>query len=133
MNRETMRKEFIPVYKTYTTVKKLASAKAQRYVYPIDLSDRGRDLGLIATKLGMSKAEAIREAIKHYAEYLRGLEVVTYRELAKGQAKEEVRKYLKGKDRVSADEISDALRVDMSLVNEVLMELWQEGWVEPQR
>jgi len=111
----------------------LASAKAPRYVYPIDLSDRGRDLGLIATKLSMSKAEAIREAIKHYAEYLRGLEVVTYRELTKGQAKEEVRKYLKGKDRVSADEISDALRVNMGLVNEVLMELWQEGWVEPQR
>ena len=111
----------------------MASAKAPRYVYPIDLSDRGRDLGLIATKLSMSKAEAIREAIKHYAEYLRGLEVVTYRELTKGQAKEEVRKYLKGKDRVSADEISDALRVNMGLVNEVLMELWQEGWVEPQR
>jgi len=114
-------------------VKKLAGAKAQRYVYPIDLSDRGRELELIATKLGMSKAEAIREAIKHYAEHLRGLEVVTYRELTKEQAKEEVRKYLKGKDRVSADEISDALRVDMSLVNEVLMELWQEGWVEPNR
>jgi predicted ArsR family transcriptional regulator len=64
---------------------------------------------------------------------VRGLEVVTYRELTKEQAKEEVKKYLKGKDRVSADEISDALRVDMGLVNEVLMELWQEGWVEPQR
>lgn len=62
-----------------------------------------------------------------------GLEVVTYRELTKEQAKEEVRKYLKGKDRVNSDEISGTLRADMSLVNEVLMELWKEGWVEPQR
>lgn len=111
----------------------MASAKTQRYVYPVDLSEREDELGLIAKKLGVSRAEAIREAIKYYAEHLRGLEVITYRDVTKEQAKAEVRKYLKGKERVRADEISDALRIDMSLVNEVLMELWQKGWVEPER
>lgn len=110
----------------------LSTVKARRYVYPVDLSDSVGDLGIIIEKLGVSKAEAMREAIKHYAEYLRGLEVVTYREISKKQAKSEIRKYLKGKDRVGADEISDALRIDMTLVNEVLLELWQEGWVEPE-
>jgi len=82
-------------------------------------------------KLGASKAEAIRGAIKYYAEYLRGLEVITYRKISIEQAKREIQKYLKNKDRVSADEISDTLRIDMTLVNETLLKLWQEGWVEP--
>jgi Mn-dependent DtxR family transcriptional regulator len=81
--------------------------------------------------VGCSKADAIRDAIQHYAEYVRGLEVVAYRDVNKKQVKKEVQEYLKGKERVTTDEISDALRIDMSLVNEALLELWQEGWVEP--
>ena len=46
---------------------------------------------------------------------------------------ETIQRYLKGKDRVRADEISDALRIDFDLVNELLLELWGEGWVEPER
>ncbi|MDI6819309.1 MAG: hypothetical protein QMC89_00125 [Candidatus Hodarchaeaceae archaeon] len=111
----------------------MVDAKTRRYVYPVDLSEREDELNLITKKLGVSKAEAIREAIKHHAEHLRGLEVITYRDVTKRQAKAEVREYLKGKERVRADEISDALRIDMSLVNEILMELWQEGWVEPEQ
>ena len=65
--------------------------------------------------------------------YLRGLEVITYRKVSKKQAKQEIQRYLKGKDRVRADEISDALRIDFDLVNELLLELWGEGWVEPER
>lgn len=54
------------------------------------------------------------------------LEIITYRDITKEQAK------MKGKKRVSADEISDVLRIDMTLVNETLHELWHEGWVEPE-
>ncbi len=82
-------------------------------------------------KLGCTKAEAIREAIKHYAEYLEGLEVVNLRNLSEEEAKKEVQAYLKGKERVTADKVSDDLRLDLSLVNKVLLALWQEGEVEP--
>ena len=61
-----------------------------------------------------------------------GLEVIRYREIGKEEAKEEIKAYIKGKNRVSADEISDALRIDMSMINEILLELWEEGWVEPE-
>ena len=105
----------------------------KRLVYPVDLTDSLKDLNAITERLRISKADAIREAIKNYAEHLRGLEVVTYRDVTKGQAKKEIQRYLKGKDRVRADEISDALRIDFGLVNELLLELWGEGWVEPER
>lgn len=107
--------------------------KTERLVYPVDLTGRQKDLDAITEKLRISKAVAIREAIKHYAEHLQGLEVATYRDVTKRQAKREIEKYLKGKNRVRADEISDALRIDFDLVNEVLLKLWQEGWVEPER
>lgn len=107
--------------------------KGNRLVYPVDLTESVGDLNVITKKLGTSKADAIREAIKHYAEYLGGLEVITYRDVTKDQAKKEIQRYLKGKDRVRTDEISDALRIDSGLVNEVLLELWKEGWVEPKR
>ncbi len=60
------------------------------------------------------------------------LEIITYRDITKEQAKREIQKYLKGRKRVGADEISDVLRIDMTLVNETLHELWHEGWVEPE-
>jgi len=106
----------------------------KRDIYPISLSNEDRQaLDEIVAKSKISKAEAMREAIKHYAEYVRGLEVVTYRDVTKEQAKREIQKYLKGKNRVRADEISDVLRIDLSLVNEALLQLWGEGWVEPER
>jgi len=105
--------------------------KTERLVYPVDLTGSLKDLNAITEKLRVSKAEAIREAIKHYAEYARGLEVITYRKVSKKQARKEIEQYLKGRDRVWTDEISDTLRIDSSLVNEALLELWKEGWVEP--
>ena len=90
-----------------------------------------KGLTKITEKLGCSKADAIRDAIKHYAEYLEGLEVVNLRNVSVDEAKQEIREYLKGKDRVSADEISDELRIDFSLVNRILLLLWEEGVVEP--
>lgn len=103
----------------------------QRYIYPVDLTEVERELNFIVEKLKVSKAEAIREAIRYYAEELRGLEVVELRDIPREQAKKEIAEYIKGKERVWADEIADALRLDLSLVNDILMELWSEGYVEP--
>ena len=105
---------------------------AKGYVYPLKLAEESqKDLAKIMEKLGCTKAEAIRDAISHYAEYLEGLEVVNLRNLTEEEAKKEVQAYLKGKDRVRADEVSDALRLDLGLVNKILLALWQEGEVEP--
>jgi len=102
------------------------------YVYPLKLPQDSLDaLAKIIDKLGCSKAEAIRDAINYYADYLQGLEVVNLRNLSEEEAKREIQEYLRGKDRVSADEISDELRIDMGIVNKVLLGLWQEGDVEP--
>lgn len=103
----------------------------QRYVYPVDLTEVEEELNLIVEKLKVSKAEAIREAIRYYAEELKGLEVVELRDIPREQAKKEILEYIRGKERVWADEIADALRLDLSLVNDILMELWSEGYVEP--
>lgn len=104
----------------------------QRYIYPVDLTEVEEELSLIVEKLRLSKAEAIREAIRQYAEELKGLEVVELRDISKEQAKKEIIDYIRGKERVWADEIADALRLDLSLVNDILMELWSEGYVEPE-
>ena len=93
--------------------------------------DIQESLEQIVNKIGCTKAEAIRDAIKYYAEYLEGLEVVNLRNISEEEAKKEVQAYLKGKDRVTADRISDELRLDLSLVNRVLLALWKESEVEP--
>lgn len=105
----------------------------KRDVYPISLGKEDRQiLNEIVTRSKVSTAEGIRRAIRHYAEYLRGLEVITFRKVSKKQAKREIEKYLKGKARVKADEISDALGIDFDLVNETLLKLWEEGWAKPE-
>lgn len=105
---------------------------AKGYVYPLKLTEESqKDLAKIMENLDCTKAEAIRDAIKHYAEHLEGLEVVNLRDVSIKEAKKEIQQYLKGKDRVHADEIADALRLDLSLVNKVLETLWREGEVEP--
>jgi len=104
----------------------------RRYVYPVGLDEDAMEaLEVITRKFGCSKADAIRDAILNYAEEVRGLEVVTLRNISPEQAKSEIFEFLKGKDRVYADEIADALRIDLHLVNELLMELWKEEKIEP--
>lgn len=115
----------------YNVYKGQIHMKNGRVVYPVDVTGVRKDLDAITDKLGISRAEAVREAIRNYAETVRGLEVVTYRKVTKKQAVEEVRRYLKGKKRVASDEISDALQLDMGTVDEALTQLWKEGWVEP--
>ena len=53
----------------------------RRYIYPVDLTEVEEELNFVVEKLKVSKAEAIREAIRHYAEELRGLEVMELREI----------------------------------------------------
>lgn len=104
----------------------------QRYVYPVDLTEIKDEVKFITEKLKISKAEAIRESIKAYAEELRGLEVIELRDIPKEQAKKEIREFIEGQDRVWADEVADSLRLDLTYVNRVLQELWSEGYVEPE-
>ena len=117
----------------YNLYNKVFPVKKKRMIYPVDMTDARKELDVITKRLGIPKAEAVRDAVRHYAEYLGGLEVVTYRDLSRSRAREEVRGYLNGKDRVWASEISDSLRIDFGTVNDILMELWQEGSVEPER
>jgi len=111
----------------------LASTKqVKRYVYPVQLDDEELEaLNAIVEKLGGSKSEAIRMAIKSYAEQLRGMEVVKIRDLPRSQARKEILEFLNKNERAWSSEIADALRLDLSLVNSILQELWSEKRVEP--
>lgn len=105
--------------------------KRSKYVYPVTLDKKDREaLKFITDKLDVSRADAIREAVDHYSEYLQGIEVVKPRKISDTQAEKEIVEYLKGKDRVYTDEIVDALNIDFDKVNKILMDLWQEGRVE---
>jgi hypothetical protein len=102
-----------------------------QYVYPLDLTEVEEELKCIAEKLGVSKDEAVREAIRFFAAELKGLEIVELRDIPKERARKEIIDFIKGKERVWADEIADALRLDLAFVNDILKELWEEGYVEP--
>ncbi|MEM4188661.1 MAG: hypothetical protein QXN56_05870, partial [Candidatus Hadarchaeum sp.] len=56
----------------YTSLYKLYNngilMKGGRVVYPVDLTECFKELNTITEKLRISKAEAVREAIKRYAE-----------------------------------------------------------------
>lgn len=105
----------------------------QRLVYPVDLSGVEAELEKITRKLRISKADAIRQAVSYYSDYIEGLEVIELRDIGEEQAKEEILEYIRGKERVASDEIADALRLDMSQVSKVLMKLWkEEEIVEPE-
>ena len=105
--------------------------RRSRYIYPVTLDKKDRDaLRFISGKLDSSNADAIREAINHYSEYLQGIEVVKPRKISDAQATKEIVDYLRGKERVYTDEIVDALNIDFDKVNRILMDLWQGGKVE---
>ncbi len=105
--------------------------KRSKYVYPVTLDKKVREaLKFISDRLDTSNADAIREAISHYSEYLHGIEVVKPRRMSDTQATKEIIEYLKGRDKVYTDEIADALNIDFDTVNRVLLNLWQKGKVE---
>jgi predicted DNA-binding protein len=105
-----------------------------RYVYPVALdNEEAKALEGLAAKLGLSRAEAIREAIRHYADYVKGMEVVKMRNISMEEAKKEVLAYLEEHERAWSSTMADDLRLDIGLVNEILQELWSEEKVEPAR
>ena len=71
--------------------------KRYGFLFWTDLKDVNEALDGIVKKIGCSKADAIRDAIRYYADYLRGLEVIRYREIGRENAKEEIKAYIKGK------------------------------------
>lgn len=105
-----------------------------RYVYPVAFdNEEAKALEGLAAKLGLSRAEAIREAIRYYVEYTKGMEVVKMHNISKEDARKEVLAYLEKHERAWSSTIADELRLDLSLVNEILQELWSEEKVEPTR
>ena len=104
---------------------------AKRTVYPVSLGEEEQEsLNKITAKTGVSKAEAIRDAIRAYAGEVKGLEVVKIRSISKDHAKKEILEYLRKHDHAWTDEIADSLSLDIVLVNSILEELWREEKVE---
>jgi hypothetical protein len=109
-----------------------ATKQLKRYVYPVQLDETELEaLDAITKRLNVSKSEAIRDAVRNYAEQVKGIEVVKLREISRAQARKEVLEFLESRDRAWASEIADALRLDITLVNRVLEGLWSEKQVEP--
>ena len=106
--------------------------RLKRYVYPVQLDDEEvQALNVIVERVGGTKSEAIREAIRSFAEEVKGMEVVKIREVSRKQARKEIPEYLDKKERAWSSEVADALRLDLTLVNRILEELWGEKKVEP--
>lgn len=104
-----------------------------RRVYPISLGTQElKALDLLQKKLECSRADAIRESIREYADQVKGMEVVKLRSLSRKLAKKEIMGYLRKHDRAWSDEIADELRLDIRFVSSILNELWEQGnSVEP--
>ena len=89
------------------------------------------NLQKIMTKLEVNQSEALREAVKYYADQIDDVEVVKLRDLTFEQAKKEISNYLKQKEKATNAQIADDLRLDIVLVNKVLNALWEVEVVEP--
>ena len=106
--------------------------QVKRYVYPVQLDEEELEaLDTIVSRLDSSKSEAIREAIRYYADHLRGTEIMKIRDISRRQARKEILGFLEKNERAWSSEIADSLRIDLSLVNSLLEELWSEKRVEP--
>ena len=106
--------------------------QVKRYVYPVQLDEEEvQALNLIVERMGGTKSEAIRDAIRSLAEEVKGMEVVKIRDISRKQARKEILEFLDKNERAWSSDIADELRLDLSLVNRVLEELWGENKVEP--
>ena len=101
--------------------------QAQRYVYPVDITGQEKGLEEICRKLGLTKAEAIRDSLEHYYNYVKGLKVIELRSISKTQAEREILGYIKKKSSAFTSEIADELRLDIVLVNDILLKLAKHG------
>lgn len=91
------------------------------------------NLKKIMTKLEANQSEALREAVKYYADQIDGVEIVKLRDITFEQAKKEISDYLRKKERATNAQIADDLRLDIVLVNKVLNALWEVEVIEPVR
>jgi len=98
--------------------------------YEESVNELQRQMDTICKKFGISKAEAIRNAIDFYYNYVKGLKVIELRDVSKEQAEKEILDYVKEKGKAWTDEIADDLRIDIVLVNEILKGLAEKGVVE---
>jgi metal-responsive CopG/Arc/MetJ family transcriptional regulator len=106
--------------------------QVKRYVYPVQLDEEELEaLDTIVERLHSSKSGAIREAIRNYGEQLKGTEVIKIREVSRRQVRKEILEFLKKNERAWSSEIADSLRIDLSVVNGILEELWSERRVKP--
>ncbi len=101
--------------------------QTQRYVYPVDVTENEKELEEICAKLGLSKAEAIRDSIEYYYNYVKGLKVIELRSISKKQAEKEILVYIKKNGKAWTSEIADDLLLDVVLVNAILHKLAAEG------
>lgn len=102
----------------------------QRYVYPVDLTEDYNKVEAICTKLRVTKAEAIRDALDHYYNYVKGLKIVETRQIPKKQAEKEILSYLKKNKKAWTSEIADNLMIDVVQVNDILHELAEDGKIK---
>jgi len=91
------------------------------------------NLKKIMAKVEVNQSEALREAVKQYADQIDGVEILKLRDLKFEQAKKEISNYLKQKEKATNAQIADDLRLDIVLVNKVLNALWEVELVEPAR
>lgn len=107
--------------------------RGTREVYPVNIDkETSEALNTLMKRLGYSKAEAIRESIKNYADNVKGIQVVQVREgVSLKQAKKEVLEYLQKNGRSWSSDIALSLRLDPELVEKALDELWSEEEVQP--
>jgi hypothetical protein len=91
------------------------------------------NLKKIMTKLEVNQSEALREAIKYYADQIDDVEILKLRDITFERAKKEISTYLKQKVRATNAQIADDLRLDIVLVNKVLNALWEVEVVDPVR
>lgn len=112
---------------------KLAVTKqVKRYVYPVQLDeDQLQALNMIVERTGKTKSEAIREAIRSFADEIKGMEIVKIRDISTRQARREILEYLDKNERAWSSEIADTLRLDLTAVSRILEQLWGEKKVEP--
>lgn len=102
--------------------------QVKRYVYPVQLDEEELEaLDAIVKRLHRSKSEGIR----NYADQLKGTEVIKIREVSRRQARKEILEFLEKNERAWSSEIADSLRIDLTLVNSTLEELWSEKRVQP--
>ncbi|MEW6068985.1 MAG: ribbon-helix-helix domain-containing protein [Candidatus Thermoplasmatota archaeon] len=94
---------------------------------PEDIVER---LDRIVHRFGYSsRSDLIREALEHYTKEVEAGKIIRLRNISKMQAKKEIREYLKRREKAWLDEIADDLKIDFSLVVELIEELEKEKLV----